>query len=96
VAVSDPQQPSGQPGGPVYDLSRIIRDSGWSEARVSALRNTCAAASAKTTLPAAERDLAAAITAALDGRAAGITAEQLETLIKWGLLDPTGELASGR
>jgi hypothetical protein len=95
--VSDPHRQSGQPaGGPTYDLARIIRDGGWSEARISALRNTCAAASAKATLPAAERELAAAIAAALDGRAAGITAEHLETLIKWGLLDPTGELASGR
>jgi hypothetical protein len=76
----------------IYDLRRIMRDHAWPRAQATALRNTCAAAASKETLPAEERAFAAAIVAALDGTAPGISAAHMRILADSGLtgmqLDP--------
>lgn len=53
-----------------------------------ALRNTCAAAANKATLPAHERQLAAAIAAALVDPSRGLSAAHMNKLVEWELLGP--------
>jgi hypothetical protein len=64
----------------LVDLLAIVRTNGWSEHRITALRNTCAAAAAKETIPPHERSFAAAVAAALSGRSAGISPAQMRIL----------------
>ncbi len=64
----------------VVDLLALVRAQGWSEARIVALRNTCAAAAGKETLPDSERALAHAVAAALSGQSSGISREQMAVL----------------
>jgi hypothetical protein len=69
----------------LIDLLAIVRRSGWSEARITALRNTCAAAATKDTLPSHERALAAAVASALSGRTPGISRADMKVLSDAGL-----------
>ena len=64
----------------LVDLLSIVRENGWSEARITALRNTCAAASTKSTLPPHERKFAKDVAAALSGLSAGITPAHMRIL----------------
>jgi hypothetical protein len=74
-----------QPEETVEPLDRLHR-SGWASARVSALRNTRAAAATKATLPEAERELARAVAAALSGTTPGVSTAQLAFLERPGLV----------
>ena len=64
----------------LVDLLAVVRTNGWSERRITALRNTCAAAAAKETLPPGERSFAAANADALSGRSAGISPAHMRIL----------------
>jgi len=73
---------TGSPDAEVVDLLAVVRERGWPEARITALRNTCAAAAAKETMPSNERALAAAVAAALSGHSRGISAEHMRILAR--------------
>jgi hypothetical protein len=62
------------------DLLALARARGWSETRITALRNTCAAAAGKETLPESERALARAVADALSGQSSGISREHMAVL----------------
>ncbi|MGO9973582.1 MAG: hypothetical protein ACLP01_12415 [Solirubrobacteraceae bacterium] len=66
--------------GDVIDLLALLRGKNWSHARIIALGNTCAAAAAKETFAAHEREIAGAVAAALSGRTAGIGRSDLRFL----------------
>ena len=62
------------------DLLARVRAQGWSEARITALQNTCAGAAGKETLPDSERAFARAVAEALSGRSPGISPEHMAVL----------------
>ncbi len=70
----------------VIDLLALLRDKNWSEARNITLGNTCAAAAAKGTFAPHEREIAAAVAAALSGRTAGISQSDLRFLAQTDLI----------
>lgn len=72
----------------VVDLLGLVRANGWSEARITALRNTCGAAASKETLPADERAFAHSVAAALSGQSAGISREHMAVLERAELFAP--------
>lgn len=72
--------------GELVDLAALVAGLGWPARRVTALRNTCAAAAATTTMSPEDRAIARAVADALSGQAAGISPDQLAALRAWGLL----------
>jgi hypothetical protein len=70
----------------LVDLVALLEGSGWSPARIVALRNTCSAVAGKDTFPESERAMAAAVEAALSGRTAGIERAHLEFLQRTELI----------
>jgi hypothetical protein len=69
------------------DLVQLIAANGWPPEQAARLRSMCSVAATRASLPEDDRALAAAIVAALDGRAAGITREQLDVLLRSELLE---------
>lgn len=75
-------------GSTAVDLLDLVRRRGWTPARITALRNTCAAAARTESMPAADRALASAVAAALTAATPGISPAQLDFLVRAALLDP--------
>jgi hypothetical protein len=76
----------GSGDGELVDLLAVLRSKGWSDARIVALRNTCAAAAAKDTYVPREREIAAAVASALSGRTAGVPRSSLGLLTEADLI----------